>query len=164
MKYIESLKPYFAETEKIENGLIKIKLLELLYDTGVHRQKYNSSAVAAEKSRPDEHSAGDGKNLLNPVSIEDLAYLFGRSLSGFKRQFREIYNMPPARWIREKRLEKAKQLLAGSSYSVTDVCVLTGFSSFSHFSRVFKDRFGYSPSALKKGNFSANAARESGFT
>lgn len=27
LKYIESLKPYFAETEKIENGLIKIKHL-----------------------------------------------------------------------------------------------------------------------------------------
>ncbi|MFG0217024.1 helix-turn-helix domain-containing protein, partial [Brevibacillus porteri] len=49
-------------------------------------------------------------------------------------------------------LDKAKDLLTNTSLSVTDVCFSTGFENVAHFSKVFKDRFVFPPSELKKGS------------
>ncbi len=80
----------------------------------------------------------------------DLAYLSGRSPSSFKRDFQAIYNISPSRWIRERRLKKAKELLSNTELSVTDVCYMTGFENMSHFSKVYKSYYGHSPSSQRK--------------
>ena len=61
-----------------------------------------------------------------------MAYLSGRSLSSFKREFQDIYGESPARWIREKRLSKAQQMLRSSSLSVADVAYSLGFENPTH--------------------------------
>ena len=86
------------------------------------------------------------EHLTEPVSVEDMAYLSGRSLSSFKRDFHDVYNMPPARWIREQRLDRARQMLASSTMSVAEVCYTLGFENPTHFSRIYKQRFGHPPS------------------
>ncbi len=81
---------------------------------------------------------------MNPVSLHDLAYLSGRSLSA-------LYNTSPIKWIRNRRLDKVKELLTNTSLSVTDVCYSTGFENVTHFSRVFKDRVGFTlPNSKRK--------------
>ncbi|WP_219835770.1 AraC family transcriptional regulator [Paenibacillus sp. R14(2021)] len=88
--------------------------------------------------------------MTSPVTLQDLAYLSGRSLSTFKREFQALYNTSPLQWIRGKRLDMARDMLTHTSMSVTDVCFTTGFENVAHFSKVFKERFGVSPSAVKK--------------
>jgi AraC-like DNA-binding protein len=150
LKYLESLKPYFNESNKIEGNLIKIKLLELLFDLASADENMLQQLLQLKKQVRSNISTIIEDNLMNPVSLKNLAYLSGRSLSSFKREFRTIYNMSPAHWIRERRLQKAKELLINSSMSVTDVCFITGFESVAHFSRNFKAHFGYSPSSYKQ--------------
>ncbi|MBQ9230659.1 MAG: helix-turn-helix transcriptional regulator, partial [Prevotella sp.] len=82
----------------------------------------------------------------SPISLDELAYLSGRSLSSFKREFQDIYGEPPARWIRAKRLSKAHDMLRSSSLSVADVAYSLGFENPTHFSRIFKQQYGYAPS------------------
>jgi transcriptional regulator GlxA family with amidase domain len=82
----------------------------------------------------------------SPVSVSELAYLSGRSLSSFKRDFQNIYNIAPATWIREKRLEKAKDMLETTALSVSDICYSLGFENVSHFSRIYKEFHGQAPS------------------
>lgn len=48
------------------------------------------------------------KNYKFNVSIERFAYLTGRSLSSFKKEFKEIFNDIPSHWLVKRRLEKAK--------------------------------------------------------
>ena len=86
------------------------------------------------------------ENYTSPISLDELAYLSGRSLSSFKREFQDIYGAPPARWIREKRLSKAHEMLRSSSLSVADVAYSLGFENPTHFSRIFKQQYGYAPS------------------
>jgi transcriptional regulator GlxA family with amidase domain len=50
------------------------------------------------------------------------------------------------RWIREKRLSKAYEMLRLSSLSVADVAYSLGFENPTHFSRIFKQQYGYAPS------------------
>jgi AraC-like DNA-binding protein len=53
-------------------------------------------------------------------------------------------------YIRKLRIEKAIEYLKTSSYSLTKIAYLTGFSDQSHFTRIFKKHTGQSPSAYKK--------------
>lgn len=149
-KYVESLEPYFKEPESIDGNLIKIKLLELLYDLAAIDEDLMKQLMQLKKQVRSDITRIVEENILNPVSVDDLAYLSGRSLSSFKRDFQSIYNMPPYHWLRERRLDKAKELLINTSMNVTDVCFMTGFENSTHFSRAFKERYGCSPISYKQ--------------
>lgn len=56
------------------------------------------------------------------------------------------------RWTWNRRLERAHELLAADEPrgSVTDIALGCGFKNLSHFSRAFRERFGYAPSLLPR--------------
>lgn len=146
LKFIDSLESYFLHSENICEYLTKIKLLELLFNL-----VQTNSSILPQLMDLRTHFRADitrtvEDNLLSSVSLQQLAVLAGRSLSSFKRDFLAIYNMPPSTWLRQRRLEKARELLLNTTMTVTDVCYTLGFENLAHFSRLFKSRFGYSPS------------------
>lgn len=150
LNYIYSLKPYFKENDSIRDGLIKVKLLELLFDVADADEQFLYQFLQLKRTVRKSITEVVEQNITNPVSLHDLAYLSGRSLSTFKREFQAIYNTSPIRWIRNRRLDLAKELLIQSSLSVTDVCFSTGFEDVAHFSKAFKEKFGVAPSAYKR--------------
>ncbi|MEK3913027.1 AraC family transcriptional regulator [Paenibacillus sp. FSL H7-0331] len=160
LSYIASLKPYFEEPEGIQDELIKLKMLELLFDILDADKGLLSRILQLRQQRHTSIVEVMEKNLLNPVSLQDLAYLSGRSLSTFKRDFRKIYNEPAFQWIRNRRLEKAKELLTHSGISITEVCLATGFENVSHFSKVWKRKYGVPPSAMRSRSAAENSIVE----
>ena len=87
------------------------------------------------------------ENFTQAMSMEEFALYTGRSLASFKRDFAEISQVTPQKWLIEKRLKKAHELIK-SGKSVTDTYIETGFKNRSHFSTAFKNRFGYSPNKI----------------
>lgn len=150
INYIYSLKPYFKESNTIRDGLIRVKLLELLFDVADADEQFLYQFLQLKRTKKHSITEVVEQNITTPVSLNDLAYLSGRSLSAFKRDFQAIYNSSPLRWIRNRRLDIAKELLLHTSLSVTDVCFSTGFENVAHFSKVFKERFGVAPSTYKQ--------------
>lgn len=150
VSFTESLKPYFTESDKISDGLVRLKLLELLFDAADANEQFLLQFLQLKRKARKDIAEVIEENIMNPVSLSDLAYLSGRSLSTFKRDFQAMYNTSPLQWIRNRRLDKAEELLTHSDLSVTDICFTIGFENTAHFSKVFKERFGYPPSALKK--------------
>ncbi len=148
LKFFESLKPYFNEPENIDGGLMRLKMLELLYDVASTDKNLFQQILQLKKPVHTDITAVVEENYANPVTLADLAYLSGRSLSSFKRDFQSIYHIPPAQWIRQKRLAKAKELLQ-TNLPVKDVCYSLGFESVAHFSRLYKEHFGNTPSSTK---------------
>lgn len=144
--YCWGLSPYFNDPSQINPGLLRLKVMEMLYlvmdcSKNIFRQMLQlRQPVKTDIRRVVED------NYTSPVSVEDLAYLSGRSLSSFKRDFQQVYGCAPASWIREHRLSKAKEMLSASAMSVADVCYSLGFENPTHFSRIFKQRFGFAPS------------------
>jgi AraC-type DNA-binding domain-containing proteins len=82
------------------------------------------------------------------VNMDRFAYLTGRSLATFKRDFAKVFHTSPNRWLQQKRLEDAHYLISKKGYRISDAYIEAGFKDFSHFSYAFKKTYGISPSKL----------------
>jgi len=82
------------------------------------------------------------------VSMDRFAFLTGRSLSAFKRDFKKIFNDTPNRWLTKRRLHEARFLIEEKKQRPTDIYLDLGFEDLSHFSFAFKKEFGVSASGL----------------
>ena len=151
--YCWSLSPYFNDPSQTNPGLLRLKVMELLYNVmDCSKNIFRQMLQLRQPLKTDIHRVVE-ENYTSPISLEELAYLSGRSLSSFKRDFQSIYGETPAKWIREKRLSKARQMLQASQMSVADVAYSLGFENPTHFSRIFKQRYGSSPiSFIEKGS------------
>ena len=89
------------------------------------------------------------KNFKFNVSLDRFAYLTGRSLATFKRDFQKSFNTSPRHWLQQKRLQEAHFLLKEKHQAVSEVCQDVGFENLSHFSYAFKKQFGYTPTEIK---------------
>lgn len=82
------------------------------------------------------------------VDMKRLAFLTGRSLATFKRDFQKTFHTTPNRWLQQRRLEEAHYLLKEKQKRPSDVYQEVGFESLSHFSYAFKQFFGVNPSSI----------------
>lgn len=89
-------------------------------------------------------------NLIEPISVSDLARLVGLSEAHFARAFKRTVGVAPHRFLIERRLERGKRLLADTEDSIAHIASACGFADQAHFSRAFSQAFGMSPSALRK--------------
>src|SRR4030095_9779218 len=71
--------------------------------------------------------------------------------SYLSREFSKHFdNLSFGEYIRKLRIEKAIELIQTKNHSLTEIAYLTGFSDQSHFTRIFKQHEGLSPSTYKK--------------
>jgi AraC family transcriptional regulator len=91
------------------------------------------------------------EHLAEPVSLEVLAGLVGLSAGYFCAAFHRSFGMPPHRYQRSQRIERAKRLLAKRAASVTDVGLSVGYSDSSAFCTAFRRITGLTPSAYRRG-------------
>jgi AraC-like DNA-binding protein len=78
--------------------------------------------------------------------VNELARALGYSRSAFYRHLDELGVGSPAELIRQMRLERSLQLIEAGEASVSRIAWRVGFKSTSHFSKLFRDRFGSAPS------------------
>lgn len=79
--------------------------------------------------------------------LPDLCKKLGMSRSQLFRKMKAVLQMAPSDFIRSFRLRKAKYLLENTDLNVNEVTWKVGFSNPTHFSRIFKEEFGVSPSS-----------------
>jgi AraC family transcriptional regulator, exoenzyme S synthesis regulatory protein ExsA len=150
--YFYSFLNYLEGRNKIENKLLELKFKELVMVTA--SRKYNPALLAyferlCKTGKPSLSDVMD-KNFYYPLTLQEVAKLSGRSLSAFKSDFMDLYQISPGKWLKKKRLEYSRYLLRHSEKSVTEVVFDSGFQNTSHFSREFKNKYGSSPLSYKK--------------
>ena len=96
------------------------------------------------------------------LTIPELSRRFCVSATALKAAFRELYGQPIHAWLREKRMERAAELLRCSDMSVLDISQAVGFASPSQFGANFLKRFGASPGKFRKMSVSGETAPENG--
>jgi AraC-like DNA-binding protein len=79
------------------------------------------------------------------VKLDRFAYLTGRSLATFKRDFEKTFNITPRKWLQKKRLQQAYYLILKEGKNSSDIYLDLGFEDLTHFSHAFKKEFGCSP-------------------
>lgn len=84
-------------------------------------------------------------HLADAMDIEQLCRIACMSRSKFYEQFRQIVGVGPMEYIQQRRLERARELIA-SGESITRACYQVGYQSLSHFSRRFHQLYGMPPS------------------
>ena len=89
-------------------------------------------------------------NITNNISVEDLAFLCNTSLSTFKRRFAKIFGTSPNKWILQKRMEIARELLQNNNEKPGDIFYKIGYENHSSFTKSFKQIFGLTPQDFQK--------------
>lgn len=84
-------------------------------------------------------------NLSRPLEMDDLAKHLGYSGTWILKVFRNSVGVPPAQYLRRRRIEKAQSLLQDKRLNITDIAFRCGFHSSQHFSQVFRKYTGQSP-------------------
>lgn len=83
------------------------------------------------------------------LDIDTLSSAAGVSKYHFIRCFASVYGKTPARYLCERRIERAQDLLRATNLTVTEICYMVGFASLGSFSTRFTDLVGVSPSAYQ---------------
>ncbi len=89
-------------------------------------------------------------HLAEPLTIDQLAKVLYMHPTAFIRYFKNHMGMPPLKYIKYLRLERAKLYLETTDYTIQEIATLTGFTTTSHFSRDFKATYGMSPVQARK--------------
>jgi AraC-like DNA-binding protein len=86
-------------------------------------------------------------HLSEPLTVADMAELVSLSPSAFAHMFRDITGRSPYQFLKEMRLERARELLVDGQLAVARVSKEVGYASVSHFIAEFRGRFGVTPRA-----------------
>lgn len=84
-----------------------------------------------------------------PINLDAIAAEARLSRYHFLRQFQREFNTTPHGYLQQRRIERAKQLLAAGHHSVTDVCFEVGFQSLGSFSSLFHRVVGQPPGTYR---------------
>lgn len=83
-------------------------------------------------------------------SVDNLSQNMGMSRSSFYNKIKAISGQAPADFIRQYRMERAKELLKSKQYSIAEVAFKAGFSDVKYFREVFRKKYNRSPSQYAK--------------
>jgi AraC family transcriptional regulator len=91
-------------------------------------------------------------NLHCELSVAHIAEQVIMSESHFSRAFRETIGLPPHRYVRDRRVERAKSLLRECDMPLSEVALRVGCSSASNFCVLFHRATGTTPRTYRNGN------------
>ena len=95
-------------------------------------------------------------NLDEPMQLDELAHHVKLSRRQLERLFRKHLDDMPTRYYRELRLGRARQLLLQTNRSIADVGYACGFTSAQHFSKCYRDCFGFPPREERRRHFAVD--------
>jgi AraC-like DNA-binding protein len=150
--FLHGMRVYFDADENPPKALLKLKLKELLTSILLSRENRALSAYFRYVATSDAPSipAIMEANYSHNLPLEAFAQMCHRSLSSFKREFRQHYGTSPGKWLLERRLARSVSLLQTTRLSVTELMLECGFQDLSHFSKAFKEKFGRPPSEFRR--------------
>ena len=154
VNYTESLGCMLASGQRVSDKMRWIKLEELLL--------YLSESYPGQIQKLQnvcQQEAGDmlirqavTANIDNNITVEELAFLCNISLSTFKRRFAKVFGTSPNKWLLEKRMQKAAQMLRQGKYKASEIYFELGYENLSSFIQSFKQVHGITPRQYQLSN------------
>jgi len=151
--FFHGMIPYFEANRQPDQSLLDLKFRELILT--IADNPANGDLLSCFGTMINEPQSVSLQRVMEDnycfnLKLEDFARLAMRSLSAFKRDFMRIYKTTPGKWLIERRLDHAYHLLTHTDKTVSETAFEAGFESASHFSRVFRRRFGIPPVSMRR--------------
>lgn len=149
-----------AEAEGLLGGRLYAESLATALAISLIRDHSSLGKRAARKAAR-EHAGGlsrraledatdyVGDNLEKDLKLADIAGAAHMSPYHFTRLFKESTGLTPHRYVIERRVQRAKELLRGTTLPIAEISLLCGFANQSHLNRHFKRVFGVTPKAVR---------------
>ena len=146
-KYIEGLLFYFENPSLVNDEILILKLKEIILLLSQTQQVETIQVILSQLFSPAKFSFKQiiEANLFSQINIEELALKTNLSVSSFKREFAKLYNDTPANYIKNKKLQKAAELLLASDSRIADIAYNCGFNDLANFTKSFHDKYQVSP-------------------
>lgn len=113
----------------------------------------NAAEGQAEKHRLQkemEHAVHYfNENYFRSIEIEQYAASLHMSTCWFIRSFKQYMGMPPLQYLTSIRISRAKELLKGTDYTISEIGAIVGYENPLYFSRIFKKQEGISPKGYR---------------
>jgi len=147
---------------RIENILQQRKKLQELFLSSLddYRRPKAGKPVDITPSEPVIESYDDRlmKNLMevmeenidnSGLTVDELVSKMGIGRSVFFKKLKSLTGLAPVEFIREVRVKRAAQLIESGEYTISQVTYMVGCNDPRYFSRIFKQRFGMTPSEYR---------------
>jgi AraC-like DNA-binding protein len=137
-----------VQTDTDRRVLAPLYLAELVYRVLQREQYARLLALAAAESASNPVSAVleyVRGHLSEPLTVADMADLVNLSPSAFAHLFRDVTGRSPYQFLKEMRLDRARELLVDGNFTVARISKEVGYASVSHFISEFRGRFGVTP-------------------
>lgn len=151
--FVEGMKIYFQYPPTlISEELLILKLKEILLLLSQNDKSSSIHDILASLFSPVTYSIRQiiEAHLYTNISVDQLATLCSMSVSTFKREFNKTFNISPAVYLKNKKLEKSKELLNISEKRINEIAFECGFNDLSHFSKSFVQKYGKNPSEYRQ--------------
>lgn len=122
----------------------------------------NPSEVGARIDAVNKAVAFIDANIGERIDVRAIAASADLSPNYFSRLFQGAYGISVHRFVLDRRLQKARTLLSESGLSISQIALDLGFSSQSHLTTAFRQRFGSTPAQFRLGGGPPSTGRKPG--
>lgn len=139
-------------TGLIQKIFLESQIIELLLSYFKSVNSYTQNQKTQNKDVDKLHYARELllSHIDTPPSLDKLSKLTGLNNYKLKTGFKELFGLPVYKYLQNKRLEKAYELLENKEFTVQETAWYVGYESLGSFSNAFYKKFGYRPSEINK--------------
>ena len=149
--YLDTLSKMSLLTSDFNAEMLSLKFDEImLYLLTKYGQKFELYLYSLISKETSPFKKTIESNVYSNLKLEEIAFLCNMSLSTFKRNFIAEYKASPGKWLQDKRLQRAKEVMESEGLKASDIYLDFGYSNLSNFSIAFKNKFGISPTDISK--------------
>lgn len=145
-RFVNSLLDISKLSKNIQKKLLEVKFEEImLYLTEVNGTEFLYSLTENSSDTTQTFIRTVESNQFSKLTLKELAFLCGMSISTFKREFKKHYSESPIKWFQNKRLEYAHYLLNQEQKSSSEIYFEVGYENLSSFIQAYKSKYGITP-------------------
>lgn len=145
-RFINSLLDISKLSKNTQKKLLEVKFEEImLYLTEIYGTDFLYSLTHDSNDVTQRFTRTIESNQFSKLTLKELAFLCGMSVSTFKREFEKKYSESPIKWFQNKRLEYAHHLLNQEQKQSSEIYYEVGYENLSSFIQAYKAKYGITP-------------------
>jgi AraC-like DNA-binding protein len=153
VKILHSCKQYNIDLKELHEAFFSLPQIDLkklnaagrIMDMSAKYIHYSKLARIQEPPLLEKIKNYIENKLFNEISISNMSRDLNMSASYLSHVIKSQFNISLTEYVRERRLEKAKQLLQQTDLKIFEIAAASGFQDQNYFSRIFKKKIGYTP-------------------